>query len=55
MILESRYGGHLPTIDKVTHEMRSIVTEMRARPAGAFVKRMYDEHRLKPPARSGAV
>ncbi|MCZ6774677.1 MAG: glutathione binding-like protein [Proteobacteria bacterium] len=55
MVLADGYGGRLPTIDEVTPEMRSVVTEMRARPAGAYVKRLYDEHRLKVPARSGAV
>ena len=55
MVLADGYGGQLRTIDKVTPEMRSVVTEMRARPAGAYVKRLYDEHRLKALAWSGAV
>ncbi len=55
MVLANGYGGHLPTIDKVPPEMYSIVTEMRARPAGAYIQRIYDEHRLKAPARSGGV
>ena len=46
MVLAKGYGGHLPTIDKVPPEMSSVMNELRARPAGAFIQRIYDEHRL---------
>ncbi len=55
MVLADGYGGHLPTLDKVPPEMRSVIMELRARPAGAFIQRIYDEHRLKAPARPGGV
>lgn len=51
MVLANGYGGHLPTIDKVPPEMSSVMNELRARPAGAFIQRIYDEHRL--PAKAG--
>jgi glutathione S-transferase len=51
MVLANGYGGHLPTIEQVPPEMRSIIAELRARPAGAYIQRIYDEHRLKAPAR----
>ena len=55
MVLADGYGGHLPTIDKVPPEMHSVITELRARPAGAYIQSIYDKHRLKAPARSGGV
>ena len=45
MVLAKGYGGHLPTIDEVPAHMRTVMEGLRARPAGAFVQRMYDEHR----------
>jgi hypothetical protein len=42
----------MPTIDQVPPEMRSIIAELRTRHAGAYIQGIYDEHRLKAPARS---
>ncbi len=53
MVLAKGYGGHLPTIDKVLEDMREVMTALRARPAGAFIQRIYDDHR-RPPARPAA-
>lgn len=49
MVLAKGYGGHLPTIDKVPPEMKDVMEELRARPAGKFIQRIYDNHR-KPAA-----
>lgn len=46
MVLAEGYGGHLPTVDQVPQEMQTVIAELRARPAGAFVKRLYDDYRL---------
>ena len=46
MVLADGYGGHLPSIDKVPEAMRHIMLELRARPAGAYVQRLYDDYRL---------
>lgn len=46
MVLATGYGGHLPTIDKVPQDMQVIMKALRARPAGAFIQRLYDEYRL---------
>lgn len=50
MVLADGYGGHLPTIDKVPPDMRTVIADLRGRPAGAFIQRIYDEHRLARPA-----
>lgn len=56
MVLAKGYGGHLPTIDQVPPEMQAVMTALRARPAGAFIQRLYDQHRLPPAApQRGAV
>lgn len=46
MVLANGYGGHLPTVDQVPESMRVLIEEFRARPAGAYIQRMYDEYRL---------
>ena len=46
MVLANGYGGYLPTVEQVPPEMRSVIEELRARPAGAYIQRMYDEYRL---------
>lgn len=46
MVLARGYGGHLPSIDAVTPSMRQVIRALRARPAGAFIQRLYDCHRL---------
>jgi glutathione S-transferase len=46
MVLANGYAGYLPTIDEVPEAMRSVIQELRARPAGAYVQRMYDEYRI---------
>ncbi len=47
MVLADGYGGHLPTLDKVPPEMQAVMKELRARPAGQFIQRLYDEHRTR--------
>ncbi len=47
MVLANGYGGHLPSINQVPPEMFSVMSELRARPAGAYIQRIYDQHRLK--------
>lgn len=39
------YGGPLPPLDSVPAELRELVAETRARPAGAHALRVYDERR----------
>ncbi|MEO1092904.1 MAG: glutathione S-transferase C-terminal domain-containing protein [Pseudomonadota bacterium] len=45
MVLEPGYGGHLPALDQVPDDMREVVVELRQRPAGAFVRRLYERDR----------
>ncbi|MCO6441376.1 MAG: hypothetical protein J5I81_09885 [Nitrococcus mobilis] len=46
MVLARGYGGHLPPIEAVTPSMRQVIQALRARPAGAFIQRLYDCYRL---------
>lgn len=45
MVLAPGYGGHLPALDACPPDIRAIVTELRDRPAGRFIQRLYDEDR----------
>ncbi|GAB4353964.1 MAG: hypothetical protein Kow0060_04720 [Methylohalobius crimeensis] len=49
MVLADGYGGHLPTIDRVPPEMFEVMSDLRRRPAGKFIQRLYDEYRKTPP------
>lgn len=45
MVLADGYGGHLPSLDQVPPDMQAVVKELRSRPAGAYIQRIYHEHR----------
>lgn len=45
MVLAKGYAGHLPPFERLPANLRVIVEEFRARPAGAFIQRIYDQHR----------
>jgi glutathione S-transferase len=45
VVLPSNYGGPIPSFDAMPPAVQAVVTEMRARPAGAFALRIYQEHR----------
>ena len=49
-VLPAEYRGPLPTIDEVPAPMRSDIEGFRARPAGAFVLRLFREERGTTPA-----
>ncbi|HJQ24059.1 MAG TPA: glutathione S-transferase N-terminal domain-containing protein [Blastocatellia bacterium] len=44
-VLPDNYGGTLPTINEVPAAMRAEVEQLRARAAGRFLLRVYDEQR----------
>jgi cytochrome P450/glutathione S-transferase len=44
-VLPSEFGGPNPAIDELPPALQSAIQELRARPAGQFIARMYDEHR----------
>lgn len=46
MVLANGYGGHLPALEATPPEMQTVFQELRARPSGAFIQRMYDSYRL---------
>lgn len=48
MVLAKGYGGHLPELEKTPPKMREIIRQLRERPAGKFIQRLYDEHRHSP-------
>jgi glutathione S-transferase len=51
MVLARGYGGHLPALEACPPDIRAIVTELRDRPAGRFIQRLYDEDRaVSPPS-----
>lgn len=39
------FGGYLPPVAELPEDMRDIVTELRAHPAGMFAMRMFRRHR----------
>lgn len=45
-ILVQGYGGHLPNQIKCPDYMQDVFKELRERPTGKFIQRMYDEHRV---------
>ena len=45
VVLPPNYGGPIPSFDLMPAEVRSVVKEMRARPAGVFALRIYKEQR----------
>lgn len=45
MVLPSGYAGHLPEFEALPSELKTIIEEFRARPSGAFIRRIYAEHR----------
>jgi glutathione S-transferase len=54
MVLASGYGGHLPAYEACPPDIRAVVTALRARPAGRFIQRLYDEERAGSAASSGS-
>ena len=46
-VLEPRYGngGLLPPLESVPQEMKTVVAELRQRPAGKFIARIYRDYR----------
>lgn len=44
-VLPAEFGSPLPVLDEVPAEMRELIGEFRATPAGAFALRMFEEHR----------
>lgn len=46
MVLARGYGGHLPALDACPPDIRAVVTELRDRPAGRFILRLYNEKRV---------
>ena len=49
LMLDSQYGGALPTIDEVQPEMQAEVREFRQRESARFVHRLYSEYRHTTP------
>ena len=45
MILAQGYQGYLPNQAKCPDYMQKVYKELRARPTGQFIQRMYDQHR----------
>lgn len=45
VVLPPAYGGPMPSYDQMPAPVQAAVTEMRARPAGAFALRIYQEER----------
>jgi glutathione S-transferase len=45
MVLPGKYGGPVPSFEQMPPAVQAAVTEMRARPAGAFALRLYEEQR----------
>lgn len=47
-VLPPEYGGTMPTTDELPPDMRADVEELRTRPAGQFILRLYREDRPRP-------
>ncbi len=45
VVLPPNYGGPIPPFEQMPSAVQTVVTEMRARPAGAFALRIYQEER----------
>jgi len=47
VVLPANYGGPIPAFEQMPVEIQAVVKEMRARPAGAYALRIYQEERNK--------
>lgn len=47
VVLPGNYGGPIPAFEQMPGEIQAVVNEMRARPAGPFALRIYQEERNK--------
>jgi glutathione S-transferase len=45
MVLEPLYGGHLPMAESCPEDVQAVVRDLRNRPAGQFIRRMYADLR----------
>jgi glutathione S-transferase len=45
LVLPAAYGGPIPSFDEMPAAVQSAINETRARPAGAFALRIYEEQR----------
>lgn len=45
MVLARGYGGHLPALETCPPDLRAVVSDLRDRPAGRFIQRLYDTDR----------
>jgi len=56
VVLPESYGGPLPSLEDMPDEVKAVIDEMRARPAGQFALRIYRDHRSNTEAvcRTGA-
>jgi glutathione S-transferase len=43
LVLPPAYGGRIPSFEEMPAPMQNAIAEMRARPAGAFALRIYDQ------------
>lgn len=53
MVLPPAYGGPIPSFDQMPAPMQAAIHEMRARPAGAFALRVYNQQRSRSSAAVG--
>jgi len=47
VVLPPAYADRLPSLAEMPAELQSVVNEMRARAAGAFALRIYEQHRFR--------
>jgi glutathione S-transferase len=47
VVLPSGYGGPMPSFSQMPSEVQTVVSEMRAHPAGTFALRIYQEYRYE--------
>lgn len=45
MVLAQGYGGHLPPLERCPSAVQAVVKDLRARPAGQYIQRLYDTYR----------
>lgn len=45
MVLADGYGGHLPRLEDCPNTMQPVISDLRARPSGMFIQRIYDNFR----------
>jgi cytochrome P450/glutathione S-transferase len=48
LVLPAEYGGPMPTLEELPDAMRRDVEQLRTRPAGQFILRLYREERPQP-------